>query len=245
MPLRHHLRADAFVALIIIALRLGLWVWVIVGITRSANRHTSRGGKLFWANAARVMICVSVIAMAFRFESREFPHIRLAASLAVGHDPLDTVSIDTSSDGRTINLDGTIGIGSVAKFQKILDASPNAATLILNSDGGREAAAQEVAVRVKERHLNTFVQDHCISACTFIFLAGAKREAGDDADLGFHQPTAENLTPEEKKHVIQDMVEYYRSQGLREWFIDRIVATPPESMWYPTPADLKRGGVLK
>jgi len=44
--------------------------------------------------------------------------------------------------------------------------------------------------------------------------------------------------------MIQEMVEYYRSQGLREWFIDRIVATPPETMWYPTPADLKEGDVL-
>ena len=45
-PLRHHLRSDAAVILILTAVQLGLWVWVIVGITRSANRHTARGGKL-------------------------------------------------------------------------------------------------------------------------------------------------------------------------------------------------------
>jgi hypothetical protein len=44
--------------------------------------------------------------------------------------------------------------------------------------------------------------------------------------------------------MLQKMVEYYRSLGLREWFIDRIIATPPESMWYPTEDELKQAGVL-
>jgi hypothetical protein len=44
--------------------------------------------------------------------------------------------------------------------------------------------------------------------------------------------------------MLEQMVESYRSLGLREWFIDRIVATPPESMWYPTQAELKQGGAL-
>lgn len=63
-PLRHHLRSDAAVILILTAVQLGLWVWVIVGITRSANRHTARGGKLLWANVARALMIVSVIGMA-------------------------------------------------------------------------------------------------------------------------------------------------------------------------------------
>jgi hypothetical protein len=39
-PLRHHLRADATVVLLLTALQLSLWLWLIVGVTRSANRHT-------------------------------------------------------------------------------------------------------------------------------------------------------------------------------------------------------------
>ena len=243
-PLRHHLRANAFVALILTALQLGCWLWVVVGIFRSANRHTERGGKLLWANAARVVMCISVIGMAVRVESRVIPEFRLMGSLAAGHDPLDTVSVETSPDGRTINLDGTIGLGSVDKLQKVIDDSPDATTLILNSDGGREAEAQELALRVRQRHLNTTVQEECLSACTFVFLAGAKRDVEDGADLGFHQPTADGLTADEKKIMVQQMVEYYRSLGLREWFIDHIVATPPEGMWYPTRDELKEAGVI-
>lgn len=243
-PLRHHLRADAIVVLILTAVQLGLWVWIIVGIIRSANRHTARGGKLFWANAARVMMCISVIGMLMRFDTRLVPELRLLVSFAAGHDPMDTVAVEASADGRVINLEGTIGLGSADKLQKILDASPDATTLVLSSDGGREAEALELALRVRNRHLNTTVQEECLSACTFVFLAGAKRVVEEDADLGFHQPTADNLNADEKKIMFQQMVESYRSLGLREWFIDRIVATPPESMWYPTIDELKQAGVI-
>jgi hypothetical protein len=243
-PLRHYLRADAIVVLILTALQLTLWVWVIVGVTRSANCHTARGGKLLWANVARVLMCVSVIGMAIRLDTHLVPETRLLLSLAVGHDPLDTVTVETSPDGRFINLDGTIGLGSLGKLQDAIDASPSASTLILNSDGGREAEAEEMALLVQKKHLNTTVQDHCLSSCTVVFLAGSKREVDEDADLGFHQFTADGLTDDGRKRMSQKMVESYRSLGLREWFIDRIVATPPESMWYPTKDELQKAGVL-
>jgi hypothetical protein len=40
------------------------------------------------------------------------------------------------------------------------------------------------------------------------------------------------------------MAEFYRSHGVRQSFIDQIIATLPESMWYPTQDELKEGGVL-
>ena len=242
-PLRHSLRANALVVLILIGLRLGLWVWTIVGVTRSANRHTSRGGKLFWANAARVMIGIAVVATLINAPRSLIPEIRVVAALALGHDPMDTVDVEAAADGRTLTLDGTLGLGSVSKLQRMFDESPDATTLVLNSDGGRAPIAEELALRIRQRHLNTFVEDHCLSACTYLFLAGIKRELAEDADLGFHQPTAEGLGSGDEK-LIQDMVAYYRSTGLREWFIDRIIATPPEDMWYPTRAELKEGGAI-
>ena len=156
---------------------------------------------------------------------------------------MDTVTVELTPDGRTIKLEGTLGAGSADKVQKIFDASPNATTLELNSDGGRGQTAEELARRVKQRHLNTSVQDHCVSACTYIFLAGAKREIAEDAELGFHQASALGLVANDKM-IIQNMVEYYRSAGLRESFIDHIVATPPDDMWYPTRRELEDGGVL-
>lgn len=155
---------------------------------------------------------------------------------------MDTVEVKVTEGGRTIMLDGTLGAGSVDKLQRMIDASPDATTLELNSDGGRGETAEELARRVRQRHLNTSVQDHCLSACTYVFLAGAKRELAEDAELGFHQSSA--LGVGNDKIIIRNMVEYYRSAGLRESFIDHIVETPPDDMWYPTRRELEDGGVI-
>ena len=231
--------------LVITALDLALWVWTVVGIFRSANHHTSRGGKLFWANTARVLMCIGIIAMVFRLERSLIPQTRLMASIAAGHDPLDDMTVEATEDGRTIILDGTLGEGSIDKVQHVIDTTPGATTIILNSDGGRGSAAEELALRVRQRGLNTLVEDHCVSACTFIFLAGAKRELADDAELGFHQATVVGVSTLVQTILNDQMFEYYRAQGLHGPFIDRIIATPHESMWYPTREELKEGGVLK
>jgi hypothetical protein len=242
-PFRHSLRLNACVVLILFALYFCLWIWTIVGVIRSANRHTSRGGKLLWANVARVMICLSVVLTLVKLDRSLIPQMRVLTAIARGHDPMDTVNVEVTPDGRTIVLEGTLGAGSVDKVQKIIDASPDATTLELNSDGGRGQIAEELALRVRRRHLNTSVQDHCVSACTYIFLAGDKRELAEDAELGFHRVSALGVVASDKS-IIQGMVEYYRSAGLRESFIDHIVATPPDDMWYPTRRELENAGVI-
>ena len=70
------------------------------------------------------------------------------------------------------------------------------------------------------------MEDHCVSACTFIFLAGAKRELADDAELGFHQATVVGVSTLVQTILNDQMFEYYRAQGLHGPFIDRIIATP-------------------
>jgi hypothetical protein len=230
--------------LILTAAQLGLWVWVVVGIIRSANRHTEHGGKPFWANAARVFMGISVIAMCIGLHNRIIPEFRLLIPLAAGHDPLGPVDVQISADGRTIIVDGTMGLGSLDRLQEILAASPNATEVLLNSDGGREAEAKFIVELIKKKHLNTSVRDQCLSACTLVFLAGTERELSDDAKLGFHQSTAVGTTDFQQRVAVQALRESYRALGVREWFIDHIVATPPEDMWYPTRDELKQAGVL-
>jgi hypothetical protein len=83
-----------------------------------------------------------------------------------------------------------------------------------------------------------------LSACTYVFLAGEHRELSDTAELGFHQPSSAGSTTEGQKEMTQRMIEYYRSAGLREWFIDRVVATSPDHLWYPTRRELEDAGVV-
>jgi hypothetical protein len=243
-PFKHSLRANALVTLVLRVVQLAIWIWGITGILRSANRHTSVGGTLFWANAARLAICVGILVTAYRYEHSIIPGLRVTAAIAAGHDPMERAKVETINDGNAILLSGSIGEGSVQEVQSAIDASPRAITLILNSRGGRTAEAEEIALRVRQKHLDTQVQDRCLSACTYIFLAGLHRSAADTAALGFHQPSFPGLTTEGQKQIDQQMVEYYRSVGVRDWFIDRVMATPSKNMWFPTRRELENAGVL-
>jgi hypothetical protein len=97
---------------------------------------------------------------------------------------------------------------------------------------------------VSQRHLDTKVQHQCLSACTFIFLAGVHRDVPQDAKLGFHQPSFPGLGRETKWIAVHGMAKYYRSAGLNQRFIDRIIATEPKDMWIPGQAELREAGVI-
>jgi uncharacterized protein YggE len=46
------------------------------------------------------------------------------------------------------------------------------------------------------------------------------------------------------KSVIEALHGAHLSAGLRESFIDHVVATPPDDMWYPTRSELENAGVI-
>ena len=123
-PFRHSLRVNACVILILFTLRLCLWIWTNVGIIRSANRHTSRGGKLFWANVARVMICLAVVLTLVKLERSLIPQMRLLTAIARGHDPMDTVNVEVTPDGRTIMIEGMLGRVRLTRYKRLSTRRP-------------------------------------------------------------------------------------------------------------------------
>lgn len=139
---------------------------------------------------------------------------------------------------------GTLREGSAAKVQKILDAAPGATTLVLNSNGGRLFEAQQLARAVRNRNLDTYVEHQCVSACTYIFLAGRDRVATPNAKIGFHQPSFPGLDADTQRFMMQDMINVYRATGLPDEFIQRIGRTSPEDMWYPTREELIDSNVI-
>jgi hypothetical protein len=243
-PFHYSLRAGAVAGLLIQLPRDALWIWAIVGVLRSANRHTSRGGSLFWANVARAMIGTAVIGTAIQLYNGGFTGLKELAAIATGHDPIPKLWIETVKDGSAIWLQGTIGEGSAAGVEAALDAQPRATTVILSSRGGRAVEAELIASLIKQRHLNTRVTGSCTSACTYILLAGYRRSAPDTAKIGFHQATFPGMAMLMRANSTRRMINYYQSVGLPQSFIDHVIATPPTSMWYPTHTELWDARVL-
>jgi ATP-dependent protease ClpP protease subunit len=234
--------ASAFV--IFVALALALQVWSFVGIWRSAGRHVARGGSAFWAFAARAMIALGVISLAAT-SPQLWSQTREMVLIASGNDPIGTPAvIETSASGDEITFDGNITSGVSANLRQVLDAAPKARKLLLKSRGGRILEALAMVDLIKARRLDTRVVQNCESACTLLFLAGVERSASPLAAIGFHQPDFPGLSSQERASIIQSNREDYRAAGITDQFIDRIMATTPEQMWYPTGEEMTNAGVL-
>lgn len=53
---RSQARYSSIAVLLVTALSVAVWIWSVRGTWASASKHVSRGGKPFWAGAARVAI---------------------------------------------------------------------------------------------------------------------------------------------------------------------------------------------
>jgi hypothetical protein len=241
---KHSLRMAAAARITFLALQYCLWIWGVVGVFRSANRHAGRGGSLFWANAARLMICLAILFSTVRIATSDIPGLWELGAIATGHDRMPKVWIVKTGYPTSIWLLGLIGTGSAQEVENALNAQPTVTKVILSSQGGRAAEAEAIAALVKQRHLDTVVRADCSSACTYILLAGHHRSAEHPAKIGFHQSTFPGTTVLGQLQLNHRMTEYYRSAGLPEAFIEHIMSTSPNTLWYPSPAELVDARVL-
>lgn len=219
-------------------------VWALVGTWRSANQHAARGGSPGWATAARIGIALGTIMIASHLSNTILPQLKEFALIASGNDPMGDIDVKVATNGQSVILHGMFREGSAETVERILDAAPGATSLVLNSPGGRLFEAKKIATIVRARSLNTYVEGQCVSACTYIFLAGRDRAATPNAQIGFHQPSFPGLDADTQWALTRDMLDVYRKAGLAESFVERIGRTLSEDMWYPTRDELIAANVI-
>ena len=240
----YSLRAISFASIGVLLFSVAATVWSIVGIWRSASHHVARGGSSGWANAARVMVVLGSLVGAGQLAANILPQLKEHALIAIGNDPVGNIEIKVATNGQSVIVHGMLRAGSAEEIQRILDAAPGAHLLVLNAGGGRLLEAQRLARAVRTRTLDTYVEDLCVSACTYVFLAGKDRAATPNARIGFHQPSFPGLDADNQRSSTEDMLQVYRTAGLPELFIQRIGKIPSESMWYPTRDELIAAHVI-
>jgi len=243
-PFEHSLRAGSLAGFLIRLSRYCLWAWAIVGVFRSANQHRSRGGFPLWADVARLIVITGVLGAALQLYFGEWATFKELAAIGVGLDPVPRVTVTTIRDGTAIWLQGPLGEGSAKEVEAALDKNTQVETVVLSSPGGRLMEAEKIATRVRQRYLNTVVRGSCLSACTYILLAGHHRSAADTAKIGFHQPSFPGMTNLSQPFLTRQLTKYYQTEGLPASFIYRVAATPSDDMWYPTHDELRRARVL-
>jgi hypothetical protein len=238
------LRTIAIVALIYLGISAGLWVWSSVGIWRSAYWHRRRGGTPGWGLAARTALVVGLALTLFRSGDLALQAAELG-TLARGRDSIGEIArMTVSTDGKQLLVQGNLAAGVAERFESLLGRSPRVKEVVLSSPGGRMLEAERIAALIRGKGLDTRVVDHCMSACTSLLLAGRTRTAPETARIGFHQPSFPGVGAYALGDAIERTRGEYLAAGVDRNFAWRALATPAQSMWFPTPEELVEGGVL-
>jgi hypothetical protein len=168
-----------------------------------------------------------------------------------------------SDDGETLYIVGSFDEGAYLRVAEVAEPASRLRRVYLASYGGVTIEGRMIGLYIRRRGLDTYVEQVCASACTMAFIAGRERVAGPAAKIGFHQGFSLNI--DGSIEVAKDgpapyaadrgfpvlvgvsgtalMRQAFEIGGVEGTFIDRALATPSETMWYPEPAELRSARV--
>lgn len=144
--------------------------------------------------------------------------------------------------GEDIAISGPITQGLGAAFRAALAKAPRARLVRLESGGGTLDVAIDLYAAIRSHKLDTAVQGNCESACTVAFMGGTRRFSAQRARIGFHRASgAERTEFPLADYIVRGL---YVQSGMAEWFADRVMDTPHETMWRPGMDALRRANVV-
>ena len=218
--------------------------WQSVGLFRTALKHPLRTGHSGWANVAIIMLAVSVLTFSITMYNTGFPLIKAIFQMLMGDGPYEEMEFRVLNGGNDLELIGHIEIGSNERLKAQLALHPNISRIHLHSQGGRILAAKRMMETIKDSGIETYVKTECASACTLLFVAGAKRTLGENGKLKFHSPGVGTASAHDYTELGADMKKAYEDEGISAWFVKKVMRTPNDTFWVPTKQELINGNVV-
>ncbi len=228
------LRVSSAVLLLGWPLLLLLIGWGAIGVWRAARREDLYAESPAWRRlgAPALAVLLAVLAL-LQLVLQVLPQVAERAALLVWRDPLGAARMELSADGRRLRLTGAIARGDGDRFQALLQTAPAAQWLILQSDGGRLAEAQQIAAAVRTRGLATRATGTCSDVCPLVFLAGSTRQLLPGGRLGFHRLTVGPFNPPYQRWANGVQRQLLLAAGLTPHMATKALATPPALLWFP------------
>ncbi len=192
-----------------------------------------------------VAAALSIAGIGGLFYERAVPSIGELWAIYSGDEALDTLAVTLSPDGTALNVEGAYGTGSADTVRRALDQHPSVRRVVLAGPGGRIGTAFEINRMIRNRRLATRVESGCASACTIAFLGGNERSIAPGGRLGFHQGSFPGLGPNDLYESNRDMRRFLVASGVTPEFAQRVIDTPPDEIWTPTPQELLAGRVVQ
>ncbi|MFG6486826.1 hypothetical protein ACG04R_09095 [Roseateles sp. BYS78W] len=228
------LQVFAIVLLIGFPLLMALDVWCIVGAWRSATNYLRERGSTLWGWLARITLVLSTLQLAVSVLFGFLPDVGEFWQMARGIDPIGQATFSFSADGRSLKLDGVIGMGDGERLKALLasEAARNLKRIDLSSPGGRVREAERMVAALKQHGHEARAVGTCASACTLVFLAGNPRQLAPDGQLGFHRASTGTYNPVFEELANQQLARTYQDLGLPQPMIDKTLKTPSRSIWF-------------
>lgn len=228
------LQISAIVLLLGVPLLISLDVWCIVGGWRSAGNYLRSDGSLIWGWLARLSLALGAVQLGLSIVFGFLPSVGQYWSMARGIDPLGQAKFSFSADGRSLKLEGVIGMGDGERLRQLLDseAAKEVKRVELVSPGGRVREAERMAAALKLHGHASRAVGTCASACTLVFLAGQPRHLTPTGELGFHRASTGTYNPVFEELANQQLAKTYSELGLPQPMIDKTLRTPSRSMWF-------------
>lgn len=228
---------------------VGLLVWQIVGLWRSANNHITRreaiGKSAPWAGLAKVAAIFMAIKLGATFLQAALPQLAEGVSIAFLGDPeIPAYSFRLMRNGTEVEIAGGFKYGLTDELKKLLKASRQIRVVHLDSTGGRIGEAKKLYEVIEQNKLITYVASQCASACTLAFAAGRERYIAANAVLGFHAPSFPGMDKQEMAETALEQRNLFLRSGFSASFVDRALQTPASDLWTPTVAELYAGRAI-
>lgn len=219
-------------------------LFAIVQVCLIAIAARRRAAPLI-AMATFAAAAVSVSGIGGLFYDRAVPSVGELWAIYTGDEALDTLAVSVSADGATLSVEGAYGTSSADAVRRALDKHPSIRRVVLAGPGGRIGTAFEINRMIRNRRLATRVDTGCASACTIAFLGGNDRSISPGGRLGFHQGSFPGLGPNDLYESNRDMRRFLVASGVTPEFAQRVIDTPPDEIWTPTPQELLAGRVVQ
>jgi hypothetical protein len=216
-------------------------IWQIGLLALAARR--AGGWLAFGSTAAAALAAVGAIGALV--VDRAVPSVAEMWAIYTGDASLDDLVVAVGRDGRTLHVSGSYGVGSAEAVRRALDAHPGIRTVVLSGPGGRASVGFELYHLFQQHKVATRVDGVCASACTIAFLGGIDRSVSPGGRLGFHRASFPGMSDDDMHESNRDLRRFmiYGAKVTPE-FVDRVFATPPDSIWVPTPQELAAGRVV-
>jgi hypothetical protein len=145
------------------------------------------------------------------------------------------------AQGLALEISGTFSWALPQQVGVVLAETPHVRAIYLDSPGGHIKAALEVADLILAHNLDTYVSRMCASACTIAFLAGHQRFVSETARLGFHQAHGPGISSGQSNLLLRLV---YQNFSLPPAFVAHVLRTPPQDLWIPDLAELRKAGIV-